>query len=90
LKSDAPTSPRPRAAPPRPRLFPRPRLKLPASYLSPLVSKNYQWGSNADALNRAILLALAHDFTGEARYLDAATKVMNYIQCPSLATRRGH
>ena len=48
-------------------------------YLSPLVSNNYQWGSNADALNRAILLALAHDFTGQARYLDAATEVMNYI-----------
>jgi endoglucanase len=48
-------------------------------YLSPLQSNNYQWGSNADALNRAILLALAHDFTGEARYLDAAAEVMNTI-----------
>lgn len=48
-------------------------------YLSPLVSNNYQWGSNADALNRAILLALAYDFTVEARYLDAATEVMNYV-----------
>lgn len=48
-------------------------------YLSPLLSNNYQWGSNADALNRAIMLALAHDFTGEARYLDAATEVMNYV-----------
>ena len=48
-------------------------------YLSPLVSNNYQWGSNADALNRAITLALAYDFTGEARYLNAATEVMNYI-----------
>ncbi len=47
-------------------------------YLSPLVSTNYQWGSNADALNRAILLALAHDFSGEARYLDASAEVMNY------------
>lgn len=48
-------------------------------YLSPLQSNNYQWGSNADALNRAIMLALAHDFTGEARYLDAAAEVMNYL-----------
>jgi endoglucanase len=48
-------------------------------YLSPLASNNYPWGSNADALNRAIFLALAHDFTGEARYLDAAAEVMNYL-----------
>jgi endoglucanase len=48
-------------------------------YLSPLQSNNYQWGSNADALNRGILLALAYDFTGEARYLNAAGEVMNYI-----------
>ena len=48
-------------------------------YLSPLVSNNYQWGSNADALNRAILLALAYDFTSDLRYMDAATEVMNYV-----------
>ncbi len=48
-------------------------------YLSALQSNNYQWGSNADALNRAIMLALAYDFTGEARYLNAAAEVMNYM-----------
>jgi endoglucanase len=48
-------------------------------YFSPLQSNKYEWGSNADTLNRAIMLALAHDFTGEVRYLNAATEVMNYI-----------
>ncbi|MEI7845479.1 MAG: glycoside hydrolase family 9 protein, partial [Chloroflexota bacterium] len=48
-------------------------------YFSPLLSNKYEWGSNADTLNRAIMLALAYDFTGEARYLNASAEVMNYI-----------
>jgi len=48
-------------------------------YLSPLPSNGYQWGSNSDVLNRAIMLALAHDFTGDMRYLNAVTEVMNYV-----------
>ena len=48
-------------------------------YLSPLESNNYQWGSNSDALNRGIMLALAYDFTGGKQYLNAATEVMNYV-----------
>ena len=48
-------------------------------YLSPVPSNKYVWGSNAEALNRAIVLGLAHDFTGEARYLDAAAEGMNYL-----------
>jgi len=48
-------------------------------YLSPVPATGYVWGSNSVALNRAILLALAYDFTGEGRYLDAATEGMNYL-----------
>src|SRR5690606_8438804 len=36
-------------------------------------------GSNSNILNRAIVLALAHDFTGDARYRDAAIDAMDYI-----------
>lgn len=48
-------------------------------YMSPLPSNGYEWGSNSDVLNHAIMLALAYDFTGEARYLDAAIEGMNYV-----------
>ena len=48
-------------------------------YLSPLAPNNYQWGSNSDALNRAMMLALAYDFSGNIRTLNAATEVMNYV-----------
>ena len=39
----------------------------------------YTWGSNSVLLNRAILLALAHDFTGEARYRAGVIDVMDYL-----------
>ncbi len=48
-------------------------------YLSPVPATNYVWGSNSDVLNRAIMLALAYDFTGEARYLNGVTENMNYL-----------
>jgi len=39
----------------------------------------YPWGSNSTLLNRAMLLALAADFTGEARYRDGVIDVMDYL-----------
>jgi endoglucanase len=48
-------------------------------YGSPLTAKDYVWGSNSLVLNRAMLLALAYDFTGEAGYLGAAAESMNYL-----------
>ena len=39
----------------------------------------YPWGSNSTLLNRAILLALASDFTGEARYRAGVVDVMDYL-----------
>jgi endoglucanase len=41
--------------------------------------KGYPWGSNSFVLNNAIVMALAHDFTGDAKYLDAIAEGMNYI-----------
>jgi endoglucanase len=42
-------------------------------------AKGYPWGSNSSILNNAIILALANDFSGEAKYLAAAAEGMNYV-----------
>lgn len=39
----------------------------------------YYWGSNSDVLNNAIILALAHDFTQDARYLHGVSESMDYL-----------
>jgi endoglucanase len=45
----------------------------------PQASQTYVWGSNGNLLNRAILLAAAHELTGGARFRDAAVDVMDYL-----------
>ncbi|MFV3077221.1 glycoside hydrolase family 9 protein [Niveispirillum fermenti] len=50
-----------------------------AGYRQPLAATAYGWGSNAGLLNRAIVLAHAHDATGEARYRDKVVDVMDYL-----------
>ncbi len=42
-------------------------------------AKGYPWGSNSFVLNNAIVLALANDFSGEAKYLAAVAEGMNYV-----------
>ena len=42
-------------------------------------ANQYVWGSNSDVLNNALLLALAHDFSGDAKYLDGVTESMDYL-----------
>jgi len=39
----------------------------------------YTWGSNSVLLNRALLMALASDFTGEARYRAGVVDAMDYL-----------
>lgn len=39
----------------------------------------YPWGSNSNLLNRAILLALAADFTGDPRYRAGVIDAMDYL-----------
>jgi endoglucanase len=41
--------------------------------------KGYPWGSNSSVLNNLLLLCLAHDFTGDRRYLDHAARGMDYL-----------
>ena len=39
----------------------------------------YPWGSNSLVLNNLIILSLAHDFTGNVKYLDGVVEGMDYI-----------
>ena len=47
-------------------------------YAIPFAAK-WNWGSTSSLLNRAILMALAHDFTGEARYRNGVIDLMDFI-----------
>jgi len=40
---------------------------------------HYPWGSNSLVANNALVLALAHDFTGEQKYLDGALDGLAYL-----------
>jgi endoglucanase len=44
-----------------------------------LPANGYPWGSNSSILNRAIVLALAHQFTGDRRYRDGVVDAMDYV-----------
>ena len=39
----------------------------------------YEWGSNSDILNQALILCIAHKITGEEKYIDAAEQINDYI-----------
>jgi endoglucanase len=39
----------------------------------------YPWGSNSFVVNNALVLGLAHDLTGERKYLDGMVDAMNYL-----------
>jgi endoglucanase len=42
-------------------------------------SGKYPWGSNSFVLNNMIILALAHDFTKDKKYLNGVVAGMNYL-----------
>lgn len=44
-----------------------------------LTLDGYVWGSNSSVLNNAIILAVAHDLSGDPRYLAGVTGSMDYI-----------
>jgi endoglucanase len=48
-------------------------------YAIPYAPASYPWGSNGALLNRAMVLALAHDFTGLPGYRDAVIDAMDYL-----------
>jgi endoglucanase len=49
-------------------------------YAVPLAPpRGYTWGSNSNLLNRAMLMALAAEFTGERRFRDGVIDTMDYL-----------
>lgn len=44
-----------------------------------LINEDYPWGSNGLILNNMMLISLAHQISGDARYLDAVRLSMDYI-----------
>jgi len=41
--------------------------------------ERYEWGSNSDILNQAMILCVAHRITGEEKYLTGAEQITDYI-----------
>lgn len=48
-------------------------------YGIPYVASGYPWGSNSNLLNRAMLLGLAHDFTGDVKYRAGVVAAIDYV-----------
>lgn len=49
-------------------------------YAVPLAPpQGYTWGSNSNLLNRAMMFALAYEFTGDRRFRDGVIDVMDYL-----------
>ena len=40
---------------------------------------HFEWGSNSDVLNQAMILCIAHHLSGDQRYLDGAIRNTDYI-----------
>ncbi len=49
------------------------------AYGVPLTIDNYVWGSNSQVLNNMVVLATAHDLTGDDVYRDAVLSGLNYL-----------
>lgn len=45
----------------------------------PMAQTGFPWGSNSSVANRAMVMALAYDFTGKRNYLDGALDSMSYL-----------
>lgn len=41
--------------------------------------ERYEWGSNSDILNQAMVLCMTHRFTGDEKYLVGAEQITDYI-----------
>ncbi|RAK52441.1 glycoside hydrolase family 9 protein [Phenylobacterium deserti] len=48
-------------------------------YRLPYAPEGYPWGSNSTVLNRALVLAVVADLTGEARYKAGVVDAMDYV-----------
>ena len=50
-----------------------------SGYALPDAGMVYGWGSNSILLDRALILALAHELTGDRRYREAARDAVDYV-----------
>jgi endoglucanase len=48
-------------------------------YAVPYAPEGYPWGSTSSILNRAIVLALAYEFTGDAKHRDGVVDGMDFV-----------
>uniref|UniRef100_A0A7C3E6S2 Endoglucanase n=1 Tax=Gracilinema caldarium TaxID=215591 RepID=A0A7C3E6S2_9SPIR len=48
-------------------------------YATPMDAYGFVWGSNSVALNNALIMALAYEFTGDKKHLSAVSRTMDYI-----------
>jgi endoglucanase len=48
-------------------------------YGLPFAGPDYSWGSNGALMNRAMVLGLAHDFTGESAFRDGVVAALDYV-----------
>ncbi|WP_304073946.1 glycoside hydrolase family 9 protein [Maricaulis maris] len=48
-------------------------------YHFPMPASEMNWGSNANLLNRGLVLASAHDLTGDERYRNGAVHALDYV-----------
>lgn len=48
-------------------------------YGHPFAGPNYSWGSNGNLMNRAMVLGLSHDFTGDRAFRDGAVAALDYV-----------
>ena len=48
-------------------------------YALPYATGRWPWGSTSSILNRAMVLAVAHDLTGERRYRDGVIDAMDFL-----------
>lgn len=48
-------------------------------FMIPLRPTEYVWGSNSVVLNRGLILAAAHDLTGNSEFRDGAVDAMDYV-----------
>jgi endoglucanase len=54
-------------------------LRDSEGYAIPYGAGDYTWGSSGDILNRAVILAVAHDLTGETKYRAAVVDTADYL-----------
>ena len=54
-------------------------IQIADGYGTPLGANGFVWGSNSVAMNNAIIMALAYDFSGDIKHLSSVSRAMDYI-----------